>query len=271
MTARRQPTSPMRLCLQRLAAPICLAALSACAITSPGTLRIDTSLQAKSHSSRVEVLVLHYTSLGNEASLHVLTEQNVSSHYLITDETPPKVYRLVDESRRAWHAGQSQWYEKTGLNATSIGIEIVNAGKQGNAWSAYSPAQIDMLVLLLQDLISRHQIEPRNIVGHSDISIGRKIDPGLLFPWAELAGHGIGRWYDEDQVRGLELAFLRDGLPDAAWAQKQLRRLGYPAPSSGRWDAETTKVLAAFQMRYRPDDYSGHPDARTLAILKALP
>ncbi len=270
MTARGHRAALVRL-LQRLAAPICLAALGACAIGTPGALRIDASHRAQGQSTRVDVLVLHYTSLGNDASLRVLTEQNVSSHYLITDEDRPKVYRLVDENRRAWHAGQSRWYEQVGLNATSIGIEIVNAGKQADAWAPYSPAQIQTLVLLLKDLIARHGIKPRNIVGHSDISIGRKIDPGPLFPWAELARQGIGRWYDEDRVRELEQEFLRKGLPDAAWAQKHLRRLGYPAPRSGRWEAETTRVLAAFQMHYRPADFSGRPDARTLAILAALP
>src|SRR3546814_7103860 len=92
-----------------------------------------------------------------------------------------------DLSRRAWHAGVSQWYGRTDMNSGSIGIEIVNPGKQDGAWVAYNPAQIQTLVTLLKDIVARHQIKPPNIVGHSDIAPQRKIDPGPMFPWQELA------------------------------------------------------------------------------------
>src|SRR5690625_4279052 len=170
--------------------------LTACTGMTPGELVIDRSIQAKSHDSRVGIVVLHYTATGKNASLKILSEQNVSSHYLITDDPRPVVYQLVDESRRAWHAGVSEWYGRTDINAASIGVEIVNPGGSGTTWAPYSEAQIEPLITLLHDIMQRHEIAPHNLVGHSDIAPQRKVDPCPLFPWKRLADEGLGRWYD---------------------------------------------------------------------------
>lgn len=256
----------MRRCLTALLALL----LSACSTYEPGRLDIDRSIQAKSQNSRVEFVVLHYTSADNEASLKILSERNVSSHYLVTNEPRPHVYLLVDESRRAWHAGASEWYGRSDMNSGSIGIEIVNQGRQGDAWAPYEPVQMQVVAALLKDIIRRHQIKPHNIVGHSDIAPQRKIDPGPLFPWKQLAEQGIGRWYDESAARLHEQAFLSQGMPDMVWAQTELRRLGYTVPDSGVLDKATQNVIAAFQMHYRPARHDGMPDAQTLAIMKTL-
>ncbi len=260
--------------LWRLAAQVStiglLALLTACTSYGPTGLKVDRSYQAKSQNSRVEFIVLHYTSTGNHASLQILTEQNVSSHYLITDESRPEIYQLVDESRRAWHAGVSQWFGRTDMNAGSIGIEIVNPGGNGKNWSPYSPAQIKTLIALLHDIIKRHQIKPYNIVGHSDIAPQRKVDPGPRFPWKQLADAGIGRWYDQTAVDGFIQQFQQTSLPDILTIQTDLERLGYATPKNGRLDKPTRNVIAAFQMHYRPSRYDGLPDAETIAILKAL-
>jgi len=254
-------------------------AVAACALLAgcagapkgPPGLEIDRSIQAQSHNSRVEFIVLHYTSASNERSLELLSRRNVSSHYLITDEPRPHVYQLVDESRRAWHAGVSQWYQRTDMNSASIGIEIVNAGGAGLNWAPYSEAQIETLLVLLKDIVQRHQIKAPNIVGHSDIAPQRKVDPGPLFPWKRLADAGLGRWYDETLAAQYRGEFERKGLPDARWIQGQLERLGYDAPKSGKLDKATKNVLKAFQMHYRPSLYDGQPDAETMGILKSLP
>ncbi|MDS1140943.1 N-acetylmuramoyl-L-alanine amidase [Pusillimonas sp. SM2304] len=256
----------MRRCLIALLALL----LSACSTYEPGKLDIDRSIQAKSQNSRVEFVVLHYTSADNEASLKILSERNVSSHYLVTNEPRPHVYLLVDESRRAWHAGASEWYGRSDMNSGSIGIEIVNQGRQGDAWAPYEPVQMQVVAALLKDIIRRHQIKPHNIVGHSDIAPQRKIDPGPLFPWKQLAEQGIGRWYDENAARLHEQAFLSQGMPDMVWVQTALRRLGYTVPDSGELDKATQNVIAAFQMHYRPARHDGMPDAQTLAIMKSL-
>ncbi|MBP6020889.1 MAG: N-acetylmuramoyl-L-alanine amidase [Burkholderiaceae bacterium] len=256
--------------MRRCLSIIFIMLLGACSTQRPGGLTIDRSIQAKSQNSRVEFLVLHYTATGNLASLKILSEMNVSSHYLITDHPQPHVYELVDESRRAWHAGVSQWFDRTDLNSASIGVEIVNQGKQDGQWAPYPKAQINTLITLLNQIVARHQIKPHNIIGHSDISPQRKIDPGPLFPWAELASHGLGRWYDPNKVETHLQEFAVKGLPTIAWLQTQLNRLGYTVPTSGVLDKATRNVIAAFQMHYRPAIYDGQPDAQTMAIAKAL-
>ncbi|CFM83774.1 N-acetylmuramoyl-L-alanine amidase [Bordetella pertussis] len=269
------------------AAPIaCLLALAGCAARGPAGLDLDTSITAVSQSSRVRAVVLHYTSTGNENSLKILSERKVSAHYLITDTPRPRVYRLVDETRAAWHASISAWYDQSTMNSTSIGIELVNPGwtnGEGNwtrgghgdtdsrHWAPYSDAQIETLIVLLRDIVARHGIAPENIVGHSDIAPQRKVDPGPLFPWQRLAQAGLGRWYDEAGAAAHLARLQTEGVPDIAWFQGQLARLGYATPQSGVLDTATRNVLAAFQMHYRPARHDGQPDAETAAIMLALP
>ncbi len=245
-----------------------LALLAGCA-SGP---RIDTSHPSANHDSRVQFIVLHYTSSGLERSLQLLTQGEVSSHYLI-GAAPPTIYRLVDESRRAWHAGESEWEGRTWLNASSIGIELVNEGFEdspnGRVWSPYSEAQIDALIVLLKDLVKRYQIEPRHILGHSDIAPLRKLDPGPLFPWQRLAEAGLGVWPDAQAVARQQALFALK-LPSIGWFQQQLVTLGYAAPQSGELDVATRQVLAAFQLHYRPTRFDGEPDAQTAALLLTL-
>lgn len=255
----------------RLITLLSVALLAACAGPGPRGIDLDRSVQARGQDSRAEFLVIHYTSADDAASLKILSQQKVSSHYLITQNNPGRVYQLVDENRRAWHAGLSEWYGRTYLNNASIGVEIVNQGNESGQWEPYSREQIRTLTILLKDIIARHDIKPRDIVGHSDIAPQRKLDPGPLFPWKELAQAGIGRWYDETLARTYTLEFQRTGLPGAGWIQNELRRVGYATPDTGELDKATRNVIAAFQMRYRPQRYDGYPDAETLGILRALP
>ncbi|MCD0503756.1 N-acetylmuramoyl-L-alanine amidase [Bordetella petrii] len=264
----------------RIAGPALLAlamALGGCASRQePPRLHIDDSITATGQDSRVRYVVLHYTSTTLEHSLKLLSRGNVSSHYLITDQASPRVYRLVDETRNAWHAGASSWYRQVSLNPVSIGIELVNGGRDdhapgGTGWQPYSQAQIQSLILLLQDVLARHGIAPENVVGHSDIAPQRKTDPGPLFPWKQLADAGIGRWFDEAQAAANWVGLQRQGVPEVAWFQRQLAQLGYACPQHGKLDRATRNVIAAFQMHYRPSNYDGQPDAETAAIMMALP
>jgi len=242
--------------------------LSACTTGLP----IDTSQRARGQDSRVRFIVLHYTSENRGDSLRLLTQDRVSAHYLITDE-PVRIFSLVDESRRAWHAGLSQWFEYPNLNAMSIGIEIVNAGPLDAAhtrWAPYTPAQITKLVALLRDIQTRHHVSAWNIVAHSDIAPLRKSDPGPAFPWRELARQGLGRWYDEAAVAQRMPLLSASALADASYIQGLLARIGYPILQSGVWDPQTRQVVRAFQMHYRPAAYSGHSDRQTVAIAEDL-
>ena len=129
--------------------------------------RLNTDYTSANQDSRVQFIVLHYTSTDLPHSLGILTHGGVSAHYLIGDDEPATVYRLVDENRRAWHAGVSEWQGRTWLNATSIGIEIVNQGyrdtPQGRVWYPFSEAQIQALIPLLKDCLLYTSPSPRDL------------------------------------------------------------------------------------------------------------
>ncbi|MCY1540245.1 N-acetylmuramoyl-L-alanine amidase AmiD [compost metagenome] len=237
-----------------------------------GGLRIDDSHTSVSQSSRVQYVVLHYTSTDMDSSLRVLTRDGVSSHYLIGDR-PAKIYRLVDENRRAWHAGESEWEGRTWLNASTLGIELVNDGYRetayGRVYQPFSEEQIDALILLLKDIVQRHSLPPGSIIGHSDIAPQRKVDPGPLFPWKRLADAGLVPWPDARAV-AREQARFATALPTIGWFQQQLARQGYTTPQTGVLDKATCNVIAAFQMKYRQRLYDGQPDAETAALLLVL-
>ena len=263
----------MRLPIADLWLALLLVLLTGCA-SGPAALRFDESLSAKGQDSRVQFLVLHFTAENLERSINILAHGGrVSSHYLVTDETPVRTYRLVDEHRRAWHAGQSFWRGQTMLNASSVGIEIVNPGSvvtpEGTRWQPFTPAQEDAVVALVQDIVRRHQIRPENVVGHSDIAPMRRDDPGPLFPWKRLAGLGLVAWPDEARVAEQRKVFDA-ALPDVAWFQKTLAAHGFQLAQSGTLDDVTRRVVRAFQMKYRPSQIDGTPDAETAAMLHVL-
>ncbi len=233
---------------------------------------LDTTYSSVSQDSRVQFLVIHFTSEDFASSLKVLTEGPVSAHYLVRDD-PPIVYRLVDENRRAYQAGVSSWKGQTQLNAASIGIEIVNLGDRGPPdnlqWFDYPKAQMDVVVALVKDIVKRHQIRPDRIVGHSDIAPQRKVDPGPRFPWKRLADEGLIPWPDASAVAQRRPGF-EALLPDVAWFQDRLEKHGFAVPKNGDLDAATRRVVAAFQMKYRPARFDGTPDAETAALLDVL-
>ncbi|MBJ9752571.1 N-acetylmuramoyl-L-alanine amidase [Burkholderia cepacia] len=260
-------------------AVLCL--LAAC--TSPtlverGTYYADTSLHARGADSRIRFLVMHYTESDEAKSLHTLTGDSVSVHYVIPPQPRierglPVVYQLVPESERAWHAGVSEWQGTTELNAVSIGIENVNRGPldpQNRTWQPYPPEQVAALTRLSKDIVTRYAIPPTRVVGHSDIAPQRKIDPGPLFPWHALAQAGVGAWPDAATVAA-RLAGRDPHAPvDVRELQLKLARYGYDVATDGVLDTRTRRVFAAFQMHFRPADYAGDPDAETDAIAQAL-
>ncbi len=232
-------------------------------------LTVDRSLTAVSQDSRVQFIVLHYTVGNFRSALNRLSEGPVSSHYLVRDD-PPTVYQLVDENRRAWHAGASAWAGHTSLNGTSVGIEIVNpgfvAGPPGH-FAPYPEDQVAQVVALVRDVVRRHKVPPHHVLGHSDIAPQNKQDPGPMFPWRRLVQAGLVAWPDEAQVAAALPAF-EAALPEVAWFQQKLAQHGFAVPRTGELDEATRSVLSAFQMKYRPARYDGQPDAETAALLQ---
>lgn len=233
---------------------------------------VDQKMPAQGQDSRVQYVVVHYTSADLTRSLKLLTQGEVSSHYLIGDQAQPVVYQLVDENRRAWHAGDSAWQGRTWLNSSSVGIELVHPGYREldgqRHWYPFSDAQVERLIRLLLDIKARHQLPIDAVIGHSDIAPLRKVDPGPLFPWHKLAEAGLIRWPQPEQISQARRELTE--LPQDAWFQERLRALGYQISVSGEWDELSQKVLSAFQMKYRPANHQGEPDLETAALLWAL-
>lgn len=215
------------------------------------------------------LLVLHYTGMktGREA-LDRLRDPaaKVSSHYLVEEDG--RIFRLVAEERRAWHAGASYWRGRRNVNGDSIGIEIVNPGHEWG-YRPFSEAQVAAVIALLTDIRTRWTIEDRDIVGHSDVAPGRKDDPGELFPWKRLAEAGHGLWAEWPPAPGAPIGEGAEGAAVFA-LQAGLTRLGYDLPPSGRFDAETAAVVRAFQRHWRPERVDGVADGETRARLIAL-
>lgn len=222
------------------------------------------------HDSRpegvpVDMLVLHYTGMqSGAAALERLRDPaaKVSSHYLVEEDG--RVFALVTEDRRAWHAGLSWWRGHVSLNDRSIGIEIVNPGHEWG-YRAFPEVQIAAVIGLCRTILGHHPIPPRNVVAHSDIAPSRKEDPGELFPWPQLAAAGIGLWPGEapaavDEVPALGPGVAGDGVRAL---RATLRRIGYQVAPEGAVDAPLATVLTAFQRHWAPHRIDGVADGRT--------
>lgn len=181
-----------------------------------------------------------------------------------------RVFRLVGEDLRAWHAGASHWGGRDNLNSRAIGIEIVNLARDDGGvftFPAYSQAQVEVLIALMRDILGRHpQIGPADVLGHSDVAYWRKSDPGPRLPWRTLFEAGVGAWFDES-TRAMYQRRFRLGLPPEVEVERAFQRYGYkPAQNRQMFERRTR----AFQMHFRPRDYGGCLDAETCAILYAL-
>ena len=215
------------------------------------------------------MVVLHYTGMqsGEEALSRMRDPAaKVSAHWMIEEDG--RLYRLVPEARRAWHAGVSFWKGGRDINAVSIGIELVNPGHEFG-YRAFPEPQVLTLLTLLDEIRTRWSIPNNRILGHSDVAPTRKTDPGELFPWAVLAAAGHGIWAEPPPSPGEPLGLGEEGTGVFAM-QAGLTRLGYDLPPSGRYDEDTATVVGAFQRHWRPSKVDGIADGETRARLVAL-
>jgi N-acetylmuramoyl-L-alanine amidase len=203
----------------------------------------------------ISMIVLHYTGMPDaESALVRMTdpEAKVSAHYCVCEDG--KIVRLVDEEKRAWHAGRSYWRGISDVNSASVGIEIVNPGHEFG-YRPFPEEQLDVLVPLIAEIKQRYDVPRANVVGHSDVAPARKQDPGELFDWARLA------------KVGLALARPIKNLVDPLWTDSgfllALERFGYDVRDS-------EAAVFAFQRRFRPEMIDGEIDGECRAILLSL-
>ena len=255
-------------------------------------------IESENQDTRVRIIVIHHTTGNFKGSLDILTKDSgnpVSSHYLIPEpgdasysEKDLKLYSLVPEEGRAWHAGSSYWAGKTSLNDMSVGIELVNQtyclkskqptpteqADQATAKICFYPdfadSQIEILTDLLSGILARHtEVKPTDIIGHADIAPQRKIDPGPRFPWQRLYRLGYGAWYDDDTVFRFWEQFRLE-MPPVLKLQTALNSYGYNIELSGEHDEQSRNVVRAFQMHFLPWQVSGEFNDETVAVLYAL-
>ena len=272
--------------LKRLAVLISFLALTGCGTTSSTTssgsaesvvmvnaklsvIQGPASAGVETRKQPISILVLHHTASSLPSALDSLQGRSkghmVGVHYLVSDEQPKaRIFRMCPDSLAAFHAGKSAWGKFEGLNQSSVGIEIVNY--DGNI-HPYPKPQVDAVLALAQHLVTTHRISPENVVAHSDIAIGRKIDPGSLFPWEYFAANGVGAWPDAKDVQVFRI-LLKSKKLTTPEIQQLLRVYGY------RLDDNSEKTLRlaieAFQRHFRGSKVDGVADDETVAILQAL-
>jgi len=217
-----------------------------------------------------DLIVLHYTGMadGRMAVQRLTTVgTEVSAHYIVLEDG--RIIQSVSESRRAWHAGASTWAGESDINSSSIGIEIINGGHDYGL-PPYPLRQVAAVIALCKGIMIRRNIPRHRVIGHSDISPGRKQDPGEKFPWALLAASGVGQYVPPAKiVAGPTMAVGAAG-DNVRALQEALASYGYGVTVSGIYDFATVEVVTAFQRHFRPELIDGIADVSTVTTLNNL-
>jgi N-acetylmuramoyl-L-alanine amidase len=216
------------------------------------------------------MILLHYTGMVDAtAALERLRTpaSQVSAHYFVFEDG--RVMQLVQESRRAWHAGDAIWAGDTDINSCSIGIEIANPGHD-YGYADFPRRQIAAVTALCRGILTRNTIPPTRVLAHSDVAPARKQDPGEKFPWQTLHESGVGHWVKPARITNGPLLALGDRGDAVAAMQQSLADYGYGIAVNGNYDSAMHEVVAAFQRHFRPGRVDGVSDASTRATLQDL-
>ncbi len=232
--------------------------------------RPSPNFEPRRDGMKPTILLLHYTGLETaERAMRWLctAESRVSCHYLI-DEAG-RVTQMVREEFRAWHAGQAFWDGEADVNSASIGIEIHNPG-HGEGYPDFPEAQMQAVEALSRDIVTRHGVAARRVLGHSDVAPMRKRDPGEKFDWARLARAGVGHWVEPAPVEGDTGLGLGDCGDEVVRLQALLAQYGYGVTACGSFDAQTQAAVIALQRHFRPALVNGRADRSTIRTLERL-
>ena len=236
----------------------------------PKRIQLSPNINDRQGGKPISILLLHYTGMESaEKACDWLCreESQVSCHYLVGEQGD--ITQMVDETKRAWHAGVSNWLGDEDINSASIGIEIQNKGHT-LGYHDFHEKQMQAVVALSKDIVARNKIEPRYVLAHSDVAPERKVDPGEKFSWQNLHQQGVGHWVQPEAISGG--SFLQEGdAGDPVLAlQSLLKFYGYGLEASGTFDKRTSIVIEAFQRHFRQERVDGVADASTVATLHAL-
>ncbi len=217
------------------------------------------------------MILLHYTGMQDaEAALERLKARGseVSAHYFVFEDG--RIIQMVQESRRAWHAGKASWAGETDINSCSIGIEIANPGHD-HSYPDFPKRQIAAVTALCRSIQTRNTIAPVRVLAHSDVAPARKQDPGEKFPWRTLYDSGVGHWVKPAPIMNFGQS-LSPGDRGAAVAalQKSLSEYGYGVEVNGEYDSATQEVVTAFQRHFRPERIDSIADPSTRSTLQEL-
>jgi len=226
----------------------------------------------KRNSKQIKFIIFHYTGMKNESNaLKKLTDirSEVSCHYLIKNNG--EIVEMLPDLYIAWHAGKSSWKNYKSLNKNSIGIEITNPGHK-HGYKKFTKKQITSLLKLSKFLIKKYKISPKNILGHSDIAVLRKKDPGEKFPWEYLSKNKIGIWYTLNKQDLIKNRKLKISKIELNIFFRNLFKIGYlkkysKDDSKNKYLKELAKT---FQRRFRQELVDGKIDQECLIISKNL-
>ncbi len=235
------------------------------------TLNYSPNFELKKRKPRdIIFIIFHYTGMKNEnQSIQKLTSQKskVSSHYLIKKNG--EILSLVPDLYIAWHAGISSWKNYKSINKYSIGIEISNPGHEFR-YNDFTKKQINSILKLSKFLIKKYKIQPKFILGHSDISPDRKKDPGEKFPWHYLSKKKIGYWHNLNQKKLCIQRNKKINKLDQNLFIKNLHKIGYTKFLSKKNINYLKTITSAFQRRFRKELINGIIDRESLIISQNL-
>jgi len=226
----------------------------------------------KRPSKQIKFIIFHYTGMKSESdALKRLTDiqSEVSCHYLVKNNG--EILKMVPDSYIAWHAGKSSWKNYKSLNQNSIGIEITNPGHE-YGYKNFTKKQITALLKLSKFLIKKYKINAKNILGHSDIAVLRKKDPGEKFPWEYLAKNKIGIWHTLNKQDLLKNRKLKISKVEENIFFRNLFKIGYSKtfPKNIGRNKYLRELIKSFQRRFRQELVDGKIDQESLLINKSL-
>jgi N-acetylmuramoyl-L-alanine amidase len=237
------------------------------------TLNYSPNFKSKRRGiKKIKFIIFHYTGMKKESeAISRLTDiqSEVSCHYLIKNNG--EIVTMVPDSYIAWHAGKSSWRSNRSLNNNSIGIEITNPGHEFK-YRKFSKKQIDSLLRLSKFLIKKYKINPKNVLGHSDVAPDRKKDPGEKFPWQYLFQNRVGLWHTIKKQELIKNRTIKITKIEKELFINNLFKIGYPKkfPKTKSKERYLSCIIEAFQRRFRQDLINSKVDQECLIISKDL-